>query len=147
VDWEISLSVHDNELLEARPINFWNPERQPLVTGNNVRWSNVTTGGRHAVDLLLADAFAGRLGIKSNQIDLNLAIDEISDDDRLFPCGGLNKAMRVHRLSDTALDPAFHTSMSLTREAGKEHRLYLAVVFEDGHQAWTSPIYLLPKNS
>jgi hypothetical protein len=146
VEWEVELSVSGNELLEVRPINFWNPERQPQVTGNSVRWNHVTTGGRHAVDLLLADASAGRLDIKSNQIDLDLAIDEIGSKDRLFACGGLNKAMRLHRLPDIALDPAFRSSLPLKREAEREQRLYLAVSFEDGHQTWTSPIYLLPKS-
>ncbi|MGH1482591.1 MAG: DUF3604 domain-containing protein [Geminicoccales bacterium] len=145
VDWEVELSVIGNKLLKARPINFWNPERQPSVTGNTVRWNNVTTGGRHAVDLTLADPSAGRLDIKSNQIDLDLAIDEIKGEDRRFPCGGLNKAIRLHRLSEAPLDQAFRASMPLKCEAEKEQRLYLAVGFEDGHQAWTSPIYLLPE--
>lgn len=146
VEWEVALSVSGNELLDVRPINFWNPERQPLKSGNTIRWSHVTTGGRHAVDLLLADAAAGRLNINSNQIDLDLAVHEIGSEDQLFACGGLNKAVRVHRLAEAALDPAFRSSMPLKREADKEQRLYLAVGFEDGHQAWTSPIYLMSKS-
>ncbi|MGI9501425.1 MAG: DUF3604 domain-containing protein, partial [Geminicoccaceae bacterium] len=147
VAWEVELAVSGNELLEVRPINFWNPERQPLSDDNKVRWANVTTGGGHAVDLLLADAGGGRLEIRSNHIDLDLSIDEIKGEDQLFPCGGLGKAMRVHRLPDTPLDPTFRTSFQLQRDTSREHRIYLAVSFEDGHQAWTSPIYLLPYRS
>ena len=145
VDWEVELLVSDNDLLDVRPINFWNPERQPSVNGNSVCWSHVTTGGCHAVDLILADAQAGKVSFKSNQIDLEVEIQEIGDGDVFFPCGGLKKAVRIHRLPNAELDPMFSTSFSLTRDLDNEHRLYLAVVFEDGHQAWTSPIYVLPR--
>lgn len=147
VDWEVELIVSENDLLDVRPINFWNPERQPLVNGKSVCWSHVTTGGCHAVDLLLADSHAGRLAFKSNQIDLDLAIDEIGSEDLSFPCGGLKKAVRFNRLSNDALDPAFSRSFSVLRDIEKEYRLYLAVTFEDGHQAWTSPVYVMQKSA
>jgi hypothetical protein len=63
-------------------------------------------------------------------------------DDIIHPCGGLRKAVRVTRLPDDPRPPTLTERVAVPLVPGEERCLFVRTVFEDGHIAWTSPIYL-----
>lgn len=143
--WDGTLSVSGNTLLSAKPLNFLNPDKPLKVEGNTVGWQSVTTGNFAGVELLLSDAEAGRIAVTTPHGVLDLAIADLSAVPRTLACGKLDRALAAYRLPDE--NP--HLSLSLEREIAlepdRERRLLVAATFEDGHRAWSSPIYLIPQ--
>ena len=83
---------------------------------------------------------AGRLFTELGLIE----IASITMEDRVFDASGvLPRRVRVFRLPDE--NRAFSVRFTQAIEAGGEgdHPIYVRVTTEDGHQAWSSPIYLI----
>ena len=143
--WDGSLEISGNALVSAKPINFYNPDKPLKIEGNSIAWQSVTTGNFAGVELELAEGQAGRLAVTTPNGTLDLAISDIAAAPTSLDCGKLERALSVYRLPDE--NP--HLSLALERdiplEAGTERRILVAATFEDGHRAWSSPIYLIPE--
>jgi len=59
-----------------------------------------------------------------------------------WECGGLGKKLQVARLPDRQSSCEFSASISLTDLHSGDNPIYIRMMQEDGHMAWTSPIYL-----
>ena len=102
----------------------------------------MTTGNFAGADILLAEAASGRLDIDTPHLKTTLPIDSIGHDDRRFDAGGLGRAVRVFRLPD--VNPHRHLEFERSIDVGADGDtpVYVRVTLENGHQAWSSPIYL-----
>ena len=71
-----------------------------------------------------------------------IAVEDIGIEDRVFAAGGINRRVRLFRLPDE--NP--HTALAFERElelrADRDNALYVCVTQEDGHLAWSSPVYI-----
>ena len=146
VNWDCTATFDTAKVKRVKGYNFWNAEKQAGQTSDNiVQWQCVTTGGYSAVDIWLEDGAAGTLKINSNIVDAEIPLADIGLEDITYDCGGLFKALRVFRLPDenTTYDMKLQRKVKL-REDG-DTRLYCRVTQEDGHQGWSSPIYLFKK--
>ena len=127
------------------PINFWNIDKQlERIDDTTLQWKALTTGGFGGADLQLADPSAGTLSIDTALVRANLPVADIGLEDTVLDSGGgIRRRIRVFRLPETNpyRDLAFKRRLRLAR--GREHAIYICVTFEDGHLAWTSPIYLI----
>lgn len=142
VDWDAAVTLKGPKLLRTSPVNFWNADSRVDVAGDTVRWSYVTTGGSHAVDLWLDTPAEGLLEFASNVTNFAVDLSEIDLEDHVHTCGGLGKAVRITRLPDDALPDIRTERVRVALPTGRERCLFLRIAFEDGHIAWTSPIYL-----
>ncbi|HMB48364.1 MAG TPA: hypothetical protein VKN63_08825, partial [Afifellaceae bacterium] len=59
-----------------------------------------------------------------------------------FEAGGLDRALRFYRLPDRMTRTRLVHSVRVPVAAGRDTRLFIRVTQEDGHRAWSSPIYL-----
>ena len=143
VNWDVEVKSDGPAIRKAAPINFWNSDNTVFQDSHSVRWKNVTTGGFHAVDIWLEDATTGVLTVLVNGTEIAVDLRTLGTDDLIHDFGGLQKAIRLFRLPDTPLANAYNDSLSVPLTHGEERCLFLRVTFEDGHVAWTSPIYLL----
>ena len=142
VTWDVAARITGTSIRDVAAINFWNPDRRPVCGQGLVTWSNVTTGGHHAVDLWLDDLDAARLGFESAHTSFDLALSSMKDGEHVVECGGLGKRVRIQRLPDDPLPTTVDLSRSMMIPAAGEARIYAKIVFEDGHMAWTSPVYI-----
>ncbi|MEW6256604.1 MAG: DUF3604 domain-containing protein [Pseudomonadota bacterium] len=142
--WDGDLAVSGNTLLSATPINFFNPDKPLKIEGNGLRWQSVTTGNFAGVELRLADAASGRIVVTTPNGTLDLAVADIGAAPTVLSCGKLERAISVYRLPDENPNLALAFEREIALEAGRERRLLVAATFEDGHRAWSSPIYLIP---
>ncbi len=143
VHWDGTAEVDGATIQRVRPVNFWNIDKQPQQeTDTRVAWHCVTTGGYSAIDVWLDNATDGVLHLKTNIITCDIPLNEIGLEDIHYDCGGLFKALRVFRLPDelTARKVTFDRTVPLRNDG--DTRLFVRVTQEDGHQAWSSPIYL-----
>jgi len=143
--WQGKLAVAGNRIARYAPVNFLNPERmvQEIVSGAALCWSSVTTGNLAGIDLWLDQPQRGTLKIETNILSGSLDLAALSDNTVVFEGGGLARRLSVYRLLDA--DWGRHVSLrhTVSFSAGADLPVLLRVTQSDGHQAWTSPIYLI----
>jgi hypothetical protein len=143
VSWEGGLRVRGNAILSAAPVNFWNPN-QPLekVGGQQLTWKSHTTGGVSGVILTLEEPCAGSLEIETRQRRVECQIGSVDLDPQVWACGSLGKRIEIYRLPDREPSREFSSTLPLTGLREGDNAIYVRMTQEDGHMAWTSPVYL-----
>jgi Protein of unknown function (DUF3604) len=145
VTWDGKLEVIGNRILKAEPINFLNPNKILHVDGERaVAWQSVTTGNFAGVDLWLADRDAGEIRIETVAASGAFRVADLRLDDTNIEAGGLGKRLRAFRLPDEGRTSAIAFTHRFAAARARDTALYVRVTQEDGHQAWSSPIYLIP---
>ena len=106
-------------------------------------YDSVTTGNLAGIDLWLDDAHSGTLDIETNIVSGVVDLAALADDTIAFDGGGLGRRLAVYRLPETdwSRRVAFEHDVNFT--GGADLPVYLRVTQADGHQAWSSPIYLI----
>lgn len=143
VCWDGRLKVIGNSILDTQGINFWNSEAQPRsIGGNGVEWGSVTTGGVAGLILRLRRPNAGRLEIETAQGRVSVDLKEIERSGRTWDYGGVARQLKVARLPDKPLLSTMRVSHRMEKLKKGDNPIYMHVVQEDGHMAWTSPVYV-----
>jgi hypothetical protein len=144
VSWDGTLHIQDNMITQVQPVNFWNadqPLQQPDV--NRLTWKSVTTGGVAGAIVTLGKQQDGLMEIDTVQKVVSCRIDEIGLQPLIWSCGGLRKQLEVYRLPDQPSSCEFEYDMPLTDLHKGDNPIYIKVTQEDGHMAWTSPVYII----
>ena len=68
---------------------------------------------------------------------------DIDENGITVDCGGMDIRLHIERLPDILDSAALSGEQSFALAARTEQRLYVRVTQEDGHQAWSSPIYVV----
>ena len=140
--WDGSLEIKGNSIRKCTSVNFWNPDRQVTRDGpNRLVWQSVTTGGSAGVIFDLERPYAGALRIDTVQRRATCAVRSIGLAPRTWKAGGLDKQIRVYRLPDPPRPTEYDLSLPLTDLVAGDNPIYVCVGQEDGHRAWSSPIY------
>lgn len=140
--WDGELRLIGNAFLEATPINFWNANQPLIQTGNRLlEWQSTTTGGVAGVILRVKNPDTGILALDTAQRRIECEIATLGLEPRKFGCGGLRKEISICRLPDQTVATEFAFSLTLHDLRCGDNPLYVRVTQEDGHMAWTSPIY------
>jgi hypothetical protein len=144
VKWDASTAFSAGTVKRINAVNFWNPNRQPQqVSATRVEWKTVTTGGASSVDFWLDDAaLAGMVKVQTNFESLEASVADIDQNGISVDCGGMDIRLHIERLPDVLDSYTLSGEQSFSLERGTEQRLYVRVTQEDGHQAWSSPIYV-----
>ena len=146
VNWNGSLTVTGNQIRRVTSLNFHNPDlpcRQASPT--QLRWESKTTGGVAGLILEMAQAEAGRIRVETDQTRFRLPLKSLGLAARTWRVGGVDKRISLYRLPAAA----GRTHCEFTFKLAARHCLrgdnpiYVKVVQEDGHMAWSSPIYVV----
>lgn len=144
VAWDGNLRVVGNRVLDATPINFRNASCPLEKTGEGeFAWKSVTTGGAAGMILTLENPREGWIHLQTAQRSIRLAVKSAGLDPQTWDCGGLFKKIEIHRLPDQAPVHDFSFELPLTGLGKGDNPIYICAVQEDGHMAWTSPVYLI----
>jgi hypothetical protein len=123
-------------------INAWNHERLfEQVGSNQIIWDSITTGNFTGFDAWAKGADNASLEITTNRGDLALQLRDIGIEDHVLDAGGLDRKLRVFRLPDNNAHRSMSIETQLKLNTGRDNPLWVCVTTEDGHQAWSSPIY------
>lgn len=144
-NWDGDLKIDGNDIVAIHAVNFFNPDKQPKLNDEqSVSWSSITTGNFAGVELTLRHADQGRYHVTTPHGVLGGSFAEIGTEPRVLDCGKLDRAVSIERLPPASAD---RRRLSLQRklplQKGADNPLYVAITLEDGHQAWSSPIYLI----
>ena len=141
--WDGSLRVNSNRILSMTPINFWSPIQPIQRKGNTVQWKSMTTGGHSGVILTLEKMHAGSLVLKTAQGSTRVDIGSIGPGPRTRKYGGLNKQIQISRLPAVNTVRSFECQLPIKHLQKGDNPIYVRAYQEDGHIAWSSPIYLV----
>src|SRR5262249_41023218 len=143
--WQGKLTLKGNRIDRFAPVNFLNPERKIMETspGTALAWSSVTTGNLAGIDLWLEEARRGTLVVETSVVSGEVNLAALADDTVTFEGGGLGRRISVYRLPER--DWSFRLSLAhhVSFPGDRDLPVYLRVTQSDGHQAWSSPIYLI----
>ena len=67
----------------------------------------------------------------------------LADETRTFDGGGLGRQISVYRLPEADWNRKVTVDHSVSFAGGADLPVYLRLTQADGHQAWSSPIYLI----
>jgi hypothetical protein len=143
--WQGKLTVAGNRIARFAPVNFLNPERkvQELTPGSALAWSSVTTGNLAGIDLWLDEAQRGSLKIETSVVSGEVDLGKLAGDVIAFEGGGLGRRLSVYRLPEKDWSRRVTFDHAVTFPGGADLPVYVRVTQADGHQAWSSPIYLI----
>ncbi len=148
IDWDGGLRIEGNTIEAFEPINFYNPDRGVTMArdasgGTSLSWRSFTTGGVSGVILTLAEYGGGTMSFSAGPIEFELPIDEVGSEDRAYSADGIGVRVAVARLPDVNTHVDFACERVVALEPGRDNPLYVCVAQEDGHMAWSSPIYFV----
>ncbi len=134
-----------NRFTRAQAINHFNADKPLSLAsdGASLDFDTVTTGNFSGFDLWLDDRDAGALDIVSNivchRIDVATSALRIICRPRRPrpPAARVSPAGCQRRLAHGP-----HTIADISPDV--DNPLYVRLTQEDGHQAWSSPIYVIP---
>ncbi len=126
-------------------MNFLNPERkvQETAPGIALAWSSVTTGNLAGIDIWLDEARHGMLRLETNVVSGEVDLASLADDTVTFDGGGLGRRLSVYRLPEADWSRRVTLDHTVAFSGGADLPVYVRVTQADGHQAWSSPIYLI----
>ena len=68
-------------------------------------------------------------------------VNAIAFEPQIWACGGLDKKIEIYRLAAQPAPREFSATVSLTKLRPGDNPIYTRVIQQDGHMAWTSPVY------
>ena len=141
--WDGEARFAGNAIVRARSINFMNPDKKLTRTNEGgLRWEAITTGNFGGFDAVLEDTSSGTLRFETELVKFELPVGEIGTEDFVYDAGKLGRRVRVFRLPEVNPCRACRFEKTIRLEAGQDNPLYIAVTQEDGHRAWSSPIWV-----
>ena len=143
--WQASLRISGNRIVRHATVNFVNPERVVRETepGSALAWTSVTTGNLAGVDLWLEEPRSGRLSVDTNIVSGELDLSLLEDAVVSWNGGGLDRRISIYRLPEAEWTRRVTIEHSVRFSGPSDLPVYLRVTQADGHQAWSSPIYLI----
>jgi hypothetical protein len=143
--WHGEAKLEGNRYARAAAVNFLNPELELVETQPNaaVSWRSVTTGNMAGIDFLLEDAAAGTLRIDTNLVQGQVSLAALGDGEVAHEAGGLDRRLTLRRLPDEGGPMRLAFTHEVRNSGNADLPVYVRVTQEDGHQAWSSPIYLI----
>ena len=119
-------------------------EKPLRKTGRSrLQWESITTGGVSGAILTLGNNNNGDLKLETVQRKVRVSIRSIGQKVRVWKCGGLQKKIEISRLPDTGGSRHLSFELNLHKLRKGDNPIYIRVTQEDGHMAWSSPIYVL----
>ena len=142
--WRGTLRFDGRRIRRMVKINAWNHEREIVCTDEStVTFNAITTGNFGGVDIWL-DGTGGNLDIASNLVNACLPLADIGLDDTVFEAGGLHRQIKVYRMPEQQESCEINASVPIKVTPGADDAIWISLYTEDGFQAWSSPIYLIP---
>ena len=143
--WQGRLEVIRNRVNHFATVNFLNPERrvQEITSGVTLAWTSVTTGNLAGIDIWLEESRTGKLRIETNIVSGEVDLSQLDDATVVFDAGGLGRKLSVYRLPERDWSRRLAFEHRVTFKGGADLPIYVRVTQADGHQGWSSPVYLI----
>ena len=142
--WRGGATLDEATITAFRPVCAWNPELPcERVDDRRVAFEARTAGNMTGFDLELDKADGGRVAIDTGHGTVAVDLGEIGPRELVRELGGLERRLRIVRAPNPNPHLAFSGSALAPLAPGRDNPLWICVTSEDGHQAWSSPVYVI----
>ena len=148
-DLDGRVRVTGADIEDVTPWAALHPEQRFDTVADGLTWRTATYGSDIGVVLRLSTLAKARLDLFTTVIEDNLDAaltlsgeDLIRDGHHDIAVGGLNLTMRVERIADPASLPVNANGRLLLDLPDADSAVYLRARQADGHQIWTSPLFV-----
>ncbi|MEM0945931.1 MAG: DUF3604 domain-containing protein [Pseudomonadota bacterium] len=141
--WHGDLTIGGGRINRMASFNLWNHDRPTgLVDAHKLGFDIVTTGNFAGVDLWVDPGADADIRIECPVVQAKVPIGSLGLEDIVVDAGGLDRKIRLFRLPETLSDRQMSRRTYIPRNKdGRDTPIWIRVTTEDGHRAWTSPIY------
>jgi len=142
--WDGNLKISGNRILKHSLVNFYGLQKDRFrCKEEEADWISSTTGGNAGVILELEDKYGGDLVLNTQNVSFRIPVSDIGLKEKIyFVKEGLETWLSVYRLPrEGTSDYQFKWRVKGLKKG--DNPLYVYIVQEDGHQAWSSPIYVV----
>lgn len=144
--WSGRVEFDGSAIRAFQPINRWNTERTMEQRGSDsVVFEAITTGNFMGFDVWLDVGASTQFKALTNHGNLAVDLSQVGIEPVVMDAGGLDRRLTVLRLPDEPLSRIMTVSRDITLNETGDTPLWIAVTTEDGHQAWSSPVYAFRK--
>lgn len=133
--WTGRIEIDGPGLLDVRPWATMHPEQTISVADGRVHWSSATYGNDTGVILDLNET-------ETSEITIDATIAELATSAVRRDLGGAGLHVTVERIADATTLPRTLAGDLTVRPPAGDSAVYLRARQSDGHQAWTSPLFL-----
>lgn len=141
--WQGRALLTNAHIERFEPVNKLNPEVTLDQTGSrSVIWKFATTGNMKGFDVWLEERPGATIDITTRLGEISLPLAEVGVEPERMDAGGLFRQLTVQRLPDAPLPRTLTLERTVSVAENGDTPLWVCATFEDGNQAWTSPIYL-----
>lgn len=141
--WNGTIKVQNTRLLEASTFAFDSPAEGIVGWDDEkVIFLSSTVGDTDGIDLYLEDSSRGTLHFNSEIGDISLDLAELGDEQKHFDFGELGLKVKIQRYPEELDLTPIEMELEVELQPGETNPLLIKAVQEDGHIAWSSPIYI-----
>lgn len=142
VNWDGHLKLSGNRVDSVVPLQFLNPHKpMQRESPTRIRWLSNTTGSHAGMILNLERPRRGKLELETTQKSLSYAFKR--NRLQIWKCGGLKKQIEIRPLPTEPGEESLSFEAPIRKFRDGDNPLFIKVYQEDGHMAWSSPIYLI----
>jgi hypothetical protein len=140
--WKGQARLSGAQIERFETVNTWNHDKLLRKAGpGEVEFDLLTTGNFVGFDIWL-DGTEGEIDIATDLASGKVALAQIDIDPVVMNAGGLDRKITITRLPETLSDCSLTAIAPATLNNIGDTPLWIRVATEDGHLAWSSPIYL-----
>lgn len=140
--WTGRAEVTGARIERFETVNAWNHDRLlRQAAPDKIEFDLRTTGNFVGFDIWL-DETEGEIDIITTLVSGKVSLSQIGIEPVVMDAGGLDRKVTVTRLPDTLSDCALTATARATLNGTGDTPLWIRAATEDGHLAWSSPIYL-----
>lgn len=147
--WAGRLAITGSAVKSVTPWATTHPEQSFDSTSDEITWHTTTYGSDTGVVVGLADLASACLQIETTVVedgmDAGLSItgaELLAGVQREISVGGLNLTLKVERIADPAALPVTTNGQLVVDLTDGDAAVYLRARQADGHQVWTSPLFI-----
>ena len=143
--WVGQVRVRGAAITRFETINAWNHDKKLEQTGDDlVEFDLLTTGNFVGFDIWL-DGDADTLKIATSLVSDTVFLSNLGLEPVILDAGGLDRKVTVSRLPEELTVCSLELEQDVELSADGDTPIWVRIATEDGHLAWSSPIYLFKR--
>ena len=140
--WDGSLTVQNGRITGWKTIAFNNPQDTAQQWSNQlISWQSNTSGNYVGIEVTLDPDSKCTLTLDSEPVSFAVTLDDLKEKDQLVPAGGVNQQVKIALARETSSQHVQLSATDVSIQPGV-NPYWIRVTQQDGHQAWSSPMYI-----
>ena len=141
--WDGCITLKGNRIDKALTYAFDSPaDGITTLDSRSVKFNSSTTGDTDGIDLYLKENGKGRLSFESLMGSCETNIAALGDKPVAYDFGGLGLNVTIQRYPESTEETALSLEYQAAPAPGRTVPYFVKAIQEDGHMAWSSPVFI-----